>query len=92
MARSNVLDRMNSPSGKIMISIIWGLGIACLFFKTCKDRSCITLKAPKQAVISGMTHHHNEKCFQMKPKETQCVVDVIKELEEDENASTESPK
>ena len=79
----SIVNRMKSPTGKILISIIWGRGIACLFFKTCKDRSCITIKAPKQELISGMIHHHNHSCYEFKSKEVECVNDVIKEIEQE---------
>ena len=32
--------------GKIVISIILGLGLATLFRKVCKDRDCIIFRAP----------------------------------------------
>ena len=89
MSKNAIVNRLKSPSGKILISIIWGIGIACLFFKTCKGRSCITIKAPKQEVVSGMIHHHNHSCFEFKKKEAECINDVIKEIEEEEGNNDE---
>jgi hypothetical protein len=83
MGKIAVVEKMKSPAGKILISIIWGIGIACLFFRTCKGRSCITIKAPRQKVVSGMIHHHNNSCFEFHSKESECINDVIKEIEEE---------
>lgn len=84
MVKNAIAERMKSPSGKIIISVLWGIGIACLFFKTCKNRDCIVIKAPKPEVVSGMIHHHNHSCFKFQKKEAECINDVIKELENDE--------
>jgi hypothetical protein len=86
MGKSLIVERMRSQQGKILISIIWGIGIACLFFKTCKGRSCITIKAPRQEVVSGMVHHHNKSCFEFQSKESECINDVIKEIEEEKKS------
>ena len=38
---------LKSKHGKIIISIIWGLGLAALFRKVCEGRNCIVIKGPK---------------------------------------------
>ena len=48
MVKNAIASRMQSPTGKIMISVLWGIGIASLFFKTCKTRDCIVIKALNQ--------------------------------------------
>ena len=42
-----VEDFLSNDKGKIIISIIWGLGLAALFRKVCKGRNCIVIKGPK---------------------------------------------
>ena len=37
---------INTSLGKIIISIMLGLGLATLFRKVCKDKNCITFKGP----------------------------------------------
>jgi hypothetical protein len=37
---------LHTDTGRIIISIVLGLGIASLFRKVCKDRSCIRFRAP----------------------------------------------
>ena len=92
MVKNAIASRMQSPTGKIMISVLWGIGIACLFFKTCKTRDCIVIKAPHPEVVSGMIHEHNHSCYEFKKKEAECISDVIKEIENDEQEKNENNK
>ena len=41
-----MLKFLHSQSGKILISILWGFGLACLFRKVCRGRNCIIYNAP----------------------------------------------
>jgi len=61
-----------SEAGKYMISIILGLGIATLFRKVCKDRSCLVFKAPSIEKINGQVFKYNDKCYTFKEKATSC--------------------
>ena len=35
-----------TKESKIILSIVWGLGLSCLFRKACKGRKCIVYSAP----------------------------------------------
>ncbi len=61
-----------SEFGKYMISIILGLGIATLFRKVCKDRSCLVFKAPSIEKISGQVFKYNNKCYKFNETATSC--------------------
>ena len=61
-----------SEVGKYIISIILGLGIATLFRKVCKDRSCLVFKAPSIDKINGQVFKYNDKCYTFKEKATSC--------------------
>ena len=37
---------LNSHMGRILLSIVWGFGLSCIFRKVCKGRNCIIYKAP----------------------------------------------
>ena len=39
-------DLFKDSKGKIILSIIWGLGLAALFRKVCKGRDCIIINIP----------------------------------------------
>ena len=61
-----------SEFGKYMISIILGLGIATLFRKVCKDRSCLVFKAPSIEKISNQVFKYNNKCYKFNETATSC--------------------
>jgi len=66
------IEFSKSENGKILISIIWGLGLACLFRKACKGRDCIVVKAPNPNYIKNNTFKHDDKCYQYIPQSTDC--------------------
>ena len=37
---------VHTETGKIMMSILLGFGLASLFRKVCKDKNCLTFQAP----------------------------------------------
>ena len=55
---------LNSPAGKIMISILLGLGLASLFQKTCVGEGCVVVKSVSPDIIQKNTYevHHNLLC------------------------------
>ena len=59
----NVKRLLNSPLGKIIISIILALGIASLFRKVCNDKNCIHFKGPILTNIDGKIYKHGKKCY-----------------------------
>lgn len=63
---------INTALGKIIISIMLGLGLATLFRKVCKDRNCITFKGPILGEIDGKVYKHGEKCFSYQAVSTPC--------------------
>ena len=59
-------------AGKIIISIILGLGFATLFRKVCKNRSCLVFQAPSIEKIRGQTFKYNDKCYKFKENIEKC--------------------
>mgnify|MGYP001192526283 CR=1 FL=1 len=68
----NFDDILNSSSGQIMISIIWGLGLAALFRKACVGRNCIVIKGPDPNTIQKKIFKYAGKCYKFTPYTTQC--------------------
>ena len=58
--------------GKIVISIILGLGLATLFRKVCKDRDCIIFKAPDIKKIKNQIFKFDNKCYQFEENIEKC--------------------
>ena len=54
----------------IILSIIWGLGVATIFRKVCNNNKCIVIKAPE-----GMKDYYQEKgniCYRFERNNTEC--------------------
>jgi hypothetical protein len=67
------IDRLlNTPMGKIFISILLGLGLATMFRKVCKDKNCIVFHGPVISEVDGKTFKHGEDCYQYKTKTVPC--------------------
>ena len=58
--------------GKIVISIILGLGLATLFRKVCKDRDCIIFKAPDIKKIKNQIFKFDGKCYKFEENIEKC--------------------
>ena len=65
-------DILNDEKGKIIISIIWGLGLATLFRRACKGRNCIIIKGPKPNELEGKIFKFDNKCFSYQAESTSC--------------------
>lgn len=73
-----ITDIINSKVGRIIISILWGLGLACLFRTVCKDRSCMVIKAPDYKEFENKTYKHNNKCYKYSVKDSECSANSIR--------------
>ena len=58
--------------GKIIISIILGLGLATLFRKVCKDRDCIVFRAPDIKKIHNQIFKFEGKCYKFSEEIERC--------------------
>ena len=72
---------INDPTGKIIISLLLGLGLASLFRRSCKN-NCIILKGPNPSNIFNNIYNFDDKCYKYKTKMVKCSKDknnIIKE-------------
>ena len=58
--------------GQIIISILFGIAIAFMFQKVCKDRKCIIIQAPPLKDVEKKTFDVDGTCYQYKPKVVKC--------------------
>jgi hypothetical protein len=61
-----------TDSGRIVISIILGIGLATLFRKVCADGSCTVYKGPVIGEMDEKIYKHNNKCYTYKPNSVSC--------------------
>lgn len=59
----NFTRLLHTPLGKVIISILLGLGLATLFRKVCTDKNCITFKGPILGDIDGKIYKYGEQCY-----------------------------
>jgi hypothetical protein len=60
----NAMDRFTKTEpGKIMLSVILGLGLATLFRKVCNDKKCIIFKGPVLSDFEDKVYQHGDKCY-----------------------------
>lgn len=68
----NLEKFVHSKTGKIMMSLILGLGLASLFRKVCKHRECVAFHAPPLEKIINQTFRDGDKCYKFTPVATKC--------------------
>ena len=62
---------------KIILGLIWGFGIACIFRSACNGRKCIIYKAPKPNEVENSIYNYNEKCYKYETVSTECNENAI---------------
>jgi hypothetical protein len=66
-------DRLlHTPTGRIFISIMLGLGLASLFRRVCKDKNCIIFDGPVINQVDGKVFKHKNKCYTYDAETTNC--------------------
>ena len=68
----NLRRLIYSDIGRIIISILLGLGLATLFRKVCNDRSCMIFKAPQLNKIKGQIFKFGKKCYKFNEEIENC--------------------
>ena len=63
---------VHTERGKIIMSILLGLGLATLFRTVCKDNNCIAFHAPPLDEFKDKIYKNNGKCVKYVPVATKC--------------------
>lgn len=73
----NITDRLfYKPNGQMIVSALFGVALALLFQKICKDRKCIMITAPPVAEVSTKVYQFEGECFKYKPYGAKCPEDT----------------
>ena len=67
------LDKfVHSQTGKILMSLILGIGLATFFRAVCKGRQCRIISAPPMEEIVNQTYKFNDKCYKFEKQPINC--------------------
>lgn len=63
---------VHSQTGKYIMSIILGLGLATIFREVCKGNKCKVIKAPPLEDIDDKIYKFGGKCYKMEKNQVKC--------------------
>lgn len=63
---------LNTFHGKIILSIVLGLGLASLFRKVCTDKNCINFNGPVLTDLTNKVYKQGEKCYKYSAHSDKC--------------------
>jgi hypothetical protein len=64
---------VNSQSGKYLMSIILGFGLATMFREICKGHYCNIIKAPPLEEIDNKIYKFDNKCYKIEKNIVKCM-------------------
>lgn len=62
----------HTDTGKIIISILLGLGLATFFRKGCSGRNCLEFRPPTLENIKQKTYKYGDDCFKYEMESNAC--------------------
>ena len=63
---------VHTETGKIIMSILLGFGLASLFRTVCKDKDCLIFHAPPLDKFQDKIYKNGDKCYKYTPVATKC--------------------
>ena len=63
---------VHTETGKILMSILLGFGLASLFRTVCKDKDCLIFHAPPLDKFKDKIYKNGDKCYKYTPVATKC--------------------
>jgi hypothetical protein len=71
------MNFLKNENTKIILGILWGFGLACIFNSACNGRNCIIYKAPNKKDIKDNIYEFNDKCYIYNTVDSECNDNVI---------------
>lgn len=65
-------ELLDNPTGKIIISVILGLGLATVFRKVCQGQNCVVFQSPDLKEVEKHYYKVDEDCFKYTPYASAC--------------------
>jgi hypothetical protein len=63
---------VHTQTGKYVMSVLLGFGLATLFRTVCKGKNCIVFHAPPLVEIEDKVYKHDNKCYKYTLNPTKC--------------------
>jgi len=63
---------VHTQTGKYIMSILLGFGLATFFRTVCKGRNCTVFHAPPLEEIDDKIYKHDNKCYKYVPNSAKC--------------------
>ena len=67
---------VHTETGKYIMSILLGFGLASLFRTVCKGKDCIIFHAPPLDQFENKIYKNGDKCYKFNPVATKCRVNA----------------
>jgi hypothetical protein len=68
----NISKFVKTNTGKYVMSILLGLGLATIFREVCKDNECIVFYAPNLNEVENKIYKQDGKCYKYSLVSTKC--------------------
>jgi hypothetical protein len=52
-----------TKTGKVVLSVLWGLGIAALFYKVCENAGCFVMNEHTDPSVESHIYEFRKECF-----------------------------
>jgi hypothetical protein len=63
---------VHTKTGKTLMSILMGFGLATIFRSVCKNRRCLIFHAPPLEELKGKIYKFDNKCYTYSTVQTKC--------------------
>jgi hypothetical protein len=63
---------VHSSTGRIIMSILLGIGLATLFRSVCKGKNCRIVAAPPMEELDDQIYKFDEKCYKLERNAIEC--------------------
>ena len=68
----NIVKRVHTENGKLVLSIILGFGLATIFRKACYGVECYIYKPPPSEEIKDQIYKFDNKCYKFRDSNIGC--------------------
>ena len=72
---------LHTQTGRLVMSILLGFGLASLFRSICKDKDCLLFRAPPLEEIKDKIYKNAGKCVKYSPVPAKCSANAGKIIE-----------